>query len=506
MVDNVEKLGIARHFRDEIRSGDEEIYLDIYTRAMAFRLLRMNGYDISSDALFETAEEDALSNFMGGHAKSMRTVLELCKASRILTSSNELGLEKLHSWSSQFLKQKLSDGAILMDGLHKDISDEVDYELKFPHYSNLERLYHRRNIERYNPCDYQILKTSYSASKKTILDFAAEDFKLCQSVQRKELEHLERWVKENRLDQLNFARQKLSYCYFSAAATLFSLDLSDARMAWAKNGVLTTVVDDFYDIGGSREELLNLIELVERWDGNTASDCCSKQVEIIFSVLYSTINEIGANAFAYQGRNVTHHLVEIWLALIKSMMRETEWLLDKFEPTLDEYMTNSYVSFALGPIVLPTLYLVGPKLPENVVRDPEYHELFKLMSTCGRLLNDLQGFKREANEGKLNSVSLRMLHDHNITMEEATTEMTSLVDTNRRELLRMVLQTKGSIVPRACKDLFWNMCRVLHLFYMRNDGFTSPKEMVTLYLKTVEGDVVGDHGGCANVAQSMFFR
>lgn len=73
-----------------------------------------------------------------------------------------------------------------------------------------------------------------------------------------------RWVKENRLDQLKFARQKLTYCYFSAAATLFSPDLSDARMSWAKNGVLTTVVDDFYDIGGSREELVNLIQLVEK--------------------------------------------------------------------------------------------------------------------------------------------------------------------------------------------------------------------------------------------------
>lgn len=75
---------------------------------------------------------------------------------------------------------------------------------------------------------------------------------------------IHRWIKENRLDQLKFARQKLTYCYFSAAATLFSQDLSDARMSWAKNGVLTTVVDDFFDIGGSREELINLIQLVEK--------------------------------------------------------------------------------------------------------------------------------------------------------------------------------------------------------------------------------------------------
>ena len=74
-----------------------------------------------------------------------------------------------------------------------------------------------------------------------------------------------RWVVEKRLDKLKFARQKQTYCYFSVAATLFSPELSDARMSWAKNAVLTTIVDDFYDLGGSEEELLNLIELLERY-------------------------------------------------------------------------------------------------------------------------------------------------------------------------------------------------------------------------------------------------
>ena len=76
-------------------------------------------------------------------------------------------------------------------------------------------------------------------------------------------------MKENRLDQLQFARQKLTYCYLSAAATIFPPELSDARISWAKNGVLTTVVDDFFDIGGSKEELENLITLVEKYNSQT---------------------------------------------------------------------------------------------------------------------------------------------------------------------------------------------------------------------------------------------
>lgn len=75
------------------------------------------------------------------------------------------------------------------------------------------------------------------------------------------------------------------------------------------------------------------------------------------------------------------------------MLREAEWLRNKSVPSLDEYMTNGYVSFALGPIVLPVVYLVGPKLSEEVARSPELHNLYKLLSTFGRLLNDIQSFK-----------------------------------------------------------------------------------------------------------------
>lgn len=147
-------------------------------------------------------------------------------------------------------------------------------------------------------------------------------------------------MKDNRLDQLEFARQKQTYCYFSAAATLFSPQMSDARICWAKNSILTTVVDDFFDIGGSREELHDLISLVEkfvlfpvfdlvlycylkgsqekfpfaidnRWDANWEKKTHSEQVKIIFSALFDTINELGTKASALQKRTVTHHLVEI---------------------------------------------------------------------------------------------------------------------------------------------------------------------------------------------------
>ncbi|XP_044468247.1 ent-kaurene synthase, chloroplastic isoform X3 [Mangifera indica] len=485
LVESLQSLGIDHHFKNEIRGvmdetyrywlqGEGEILLDPATCAMAFRLLRFNGYDISSDPLAKFTE-DQFFNSLGGCLKGIRAVLELYKASQVIIYPDEFLLEKQNLWSRQFLEQELSRGSIHSDRLGKQFSKQVEYQLKFPYHSQLERLAHRRNTENYSVDDISILKTSYrflNISNEYIQQLAVDDFNICQSIHQEELKNLERWVAQYRLDKLKFARQKLPYCYFSGAATLFSPELSDARISWAKNGVLTTVVDDFFDVGGSIDELENLVQLVKKWNVEEGMDYCSEAVKIIFSAIHSYICEVGEKAFMWQGRDVTSHVVEIWLNLLKSMLKEAEWCRNKSVPSLDEYMENAYVSFALGPIVLPAVYLVGPKLPEESVKHPEIHNLYKLMSTSGRLLNDIRGFKRESKQGKLNAVSLHMINS-DITEEEAMQKLRSLIDSNRRELLRLVLQEKGSIIPRAVKDLFWKMSKVLHLFYMKNDGFTS---------------------------------
>ncbi|XVF77771.1 hypothetical protein PTKIN_Ptkin14bG0073500 [Pterospermum kingtungense] len=277
MVETIESLGIGQHFRKEITSvldetyrcwlqGEEEIFLDPATCALAFRLLRVNGYDVSSEPLNGFAEEHFF-NSLGGYLKDLDAPLELFRASQMIIHPYDQVLEKHKSWTSHFLKEELSN-RLTCANKHKEhiILQKVNDALEFPHYASLERLVHRRNIANYAVDDIRILKTSYRSSSfgnKDFLRLAVEDFNACQSIYREELQQLERWVQEKRLDKLKFARQKLAYCYFSAAATICSPELSDARITWAKNGVLTTVVDDFFDVGGSEDELLNLIHLVE---------------------------------------------------------------------------------------------------------------------------------------------------------------------------------------------------------------------------------------------------
>ncbi|XP_059284560.1 ent-13-epi-manoyl oxide synthase KSL2, chloroplastic isoform X4 [Lycium ferocissimum] len=431
MVDNLNKLGICRHFAEEIQNVLDETY---------------RGRKKSSQML-------PLVPWHSGYCADMDIMSPLS------------------------LRQRLSGEFYPPNRFTRRIHEQVYDVLKFPSHANIQRVANRRNIEHCDVDNTRVLKTSYCSSNfgnKDFLTLAVEDFNFCQSIHRKELKQLERWVIQNRLDKLSFAREKSAYCYFSAAATIFQPELSDARLSWAKNGVLTTVIDDFFDIGGSMEELNNLVQLFKKWDVDVSTDCCSEKVGIIFSALHSTIREIGDKTFKWQARNVTRHITDIWLNLLNAMLREAEWARDMSVPTLDEYMANGYVSFAIGPIVLPALYFIGPKLPDDVVQHPEYHSLFKLMSTCGRLLNDIRSFERESKDGKLNAVTLSVIHGNgSISEEAAIEELSHRVEMQRRELLKLVLQGKGSVVPRACKDLFWKMSKVLHQFYVKDDGFSS---------------------------------
>ena len=87
--------------------------------------------------------------------------------------------------------------------------------------------------------------------------------------------------------------------------------------------------------------------------------------------------------------------------------------------------------------------------------------------------------QREGSEGKLNSVSLLVLHSGgSMSLEAAKNAIQKSIVASRRDLLRMVLK-EGTAVPRACKELFWKMCKKVPLFYSQTDEFSSPGEMVS---------------------------
>ncbi|XP_054814454.1 ent-kaur-16-ene synthase, chloroplastic-like [Prosopis cineraria] len=293
LVDCLEKLGIDRHFQHEIQSvldeiyrlwqqEDDDIFLEPVTYAMAFRLLRLHGYDISSEEMNHFSE-DKFCNTLQGYLKDVGAILELHKSSQIVLHSNDSVLEEQSFWTGKFLEEYLSSSS---DNAHKPfhkIDHEIRYAVRFPYHTSLDRILNRTSIENYKVDEKRILKTSYShldlATSKNMLELAVQDFNHGLSMYQKDLQQFNKWFMESGLDKLHFAvsKTKLGYSFMTAAGGHSWSELNEARLAWAKNGLLVYVADDLYDVWGSQEEQIHLLGLMEKWDVDVSKEDVLRQ-------------------------------------------------------------------------------------------------------------------------------------------------------------------------------------------------------------------------------------
>ncbi|KAI4323262.1 hypothetical protein L6164_022882 [Bauhinia variegata] len=423
LVDNLERMGIDHHFKEEIKRvmddtyrlwvEGEEILLEPATCAMAFRLLRLHGYDVYSDALSQYSE-DKFSNSLQGYLKDLDAVLELFKASQIVIYSDEEAstLEELNFWTRHVLQKELSSSPKHADMPSNQVSLEVNHALLFPYYAKFDRLYYRRSIELYKVDCRKISKASYSSPNlvnKVFLKLAAEDYNISQLRHRKEFEEYNRWILEYRIDKLGSPKNKMIYSYLTAASKIVLPELSDARLSWVKNGCLTIVVDDFFDLWASEDDMTKIMQLLEKWNVDVSTEYCSQRIEILFLAIKNVICDTADKAF----------------------------------------------KLGCGA---SCPYLVGPKLPKETIESAEYNRLYELTSIIGRFLNDIAGFKGSGA----------------VPLDNIIEEIKGNIKQKTSELLRLVLQEKGSVVPRICKDMFWGMSKSLHVVYM-DHGMNSPE-------------------------------
>ncbi|KAK3154421.1 hypothetical protein QOZ80_2BG0190310 [Eleusine coracana subsp. coracana] len=314
----------------------------------------------------------------------------------------------------------------------------------------MEPLEHKGSIESFINQSIRMQKSAYLACHKTedILAMAIRHFHSSQSFYQEEHKCIKSWVEEVRLAQLQFARRTPLTIWIFMASIVFPLESCEARLAWIKCCLLVIVIDDFFEGGGSTEEIDNLFALIEKWEAHEEIVFCSKHVEILFCSIYYTSSKIGEKATVVQNRPVISHIAELWLNYLRANMTEVKWTRTMCVPILEEYMSAAEVT-----------------------------------STCCRLLNDLHTYKKESDQGYVNSV---LIHAHRYggssatsltAIEAAEKEIKNAIVASERELLRLVLKEGGSI-PRQCKDIFWNTYKVSYLFYLEGDGFCSMQKLV----------------------------
>ncbi|XP_059315896.1 cis-abienol synthase, chloroplastic-like, partial [Lycium ferocissimum] len=477
LVDTLQSLGVLvdRHFKIEIRKvldeiyrlwqkKTEEIFSNVSHCAMAFRLLRMSNYDVSSEELVEFVDEGHFFS-ISGKITSHVDILELHKASQLAIHEKDHILDTISNWTGTFMEQKLLNN----DFIDRMSKKEVELALR-KFYATYDRVENRRYIEAYEVNNFKILKGAYRSpniNNRDFLGFSVHNFNLCQAEHQQELQQLKRWFDDRKLEQVGLSQHYLYTTYFLIAALLFEPKFSDARLACAKSSMLATLVDDFFDGYVCEDELLNIFELVERY--------C-----FLFFLFY----HISTNPLL----DPNHMSLVQWLDLLKNMLIELDWWRSQTTPSIEEYLSVASVTISVRCVVLTTQYFVGPKLSKDVLQSCEMSALCNCTMMVGRLLNDLQSYKREETErSPKNIVSILITRSEGtISEEEAIKQIEEMLESKRRELLGMVLtQQKGSQLPQVCKDVFWKTSKLSYFTYSDRGEFRSTGEILKNHIKDV---------------------
>ncbi|MCD9559422.1 synthase [Datura stramonium] len=427
-------------------SLDEEIFSNVANCAMAFRLLRMSNYEVSSEEIAEFADEEHFFARSGKFTSDVG-IIELHKASQLAIHEKDHILDKINNWTAIFMQKKLLNNDFL------DINSKKEVELalrKF--YITYDRVENRRYIESCEENNFKMLKAAY------------------------------RWFEDCRLGDIGFSEQYIYTSSLIGVSVIFEPEFSDARLIYAKYVILLTLADDLFDGFSSKDELLNIIELVERWDEYTSVGYHSERNEVIFLAIYNTVEELAAKAEIYQGRSVKDQLINLWLDGLKCMLIEVDWWTSKRTPSTEEYLSATCITFGTVCIVLTAQYFLGIKLPKSLIEGAEMNGLCECTGIVCRLLNDLITYKREGGERTMNLIVTLMAQSHGtITEQEAVRQIKEIVESNRRQSLGMVLQSnnKGSslLLPQVCKDLFLKTTKAVYFFYSDHDEFRSPKQV-----------------------------
>ncbi|XP_028755289.1 ent-kaurene synthase-like 3 [Neltuma alba] len=116
------------------------------------------------------------------------------------------------------------------------------------------------------------------------------------------------------------------------------------------------------------------------------------------------------------------------------------------------------------------MYLIGPKLPQAVAESSECNYVLDVLGLHGRYLNDVNGYQREKEQGKLvNSVGLRLISGSEEEEEEMKKKIKKKGEEKRKELLRLMVKKGGIIASTDVREVFWKMCRTLEVIYGKDD-------------------------------------
>ncbi|CAL9050432.1 unnamed protein product [Musa banksii] len=469
LIDHLQQLGVAYHFKADIKDAlwtiygsMEEVNMllkdNLHATALMFRLLREHGFAVSEGVFNRFMDE--MGNLKANLRHQTEGLVSLYEASH-LAKEGEHVLEEAINFTTKQLKS-------LMEGsLEPHLREHVTHALELPLNWRMPRLQSRWFIE---ACQRD------ANINPVLLELAKLDFNRVQSIQQRELREVSSWWSNLGLAQrLPFSRDRLMESYFWTVGWAFEPQFARFREAQTQAICLITIIDDVYDVYGAMDELELFTDAVDRWDVN-AMDKFPEYMKICFLALFNTTNVTAYNVMKEKGLDIIPHLKKAWADLCKAYMVEARWYHQGYTPNLEEYLENALVSIA-GPLALTLAYCTSDDVTREALED--FHscpEIARRSFMILRLCDDLCTSKDELERGDVPKSIQCYMHESGLSESAARYHIRRLVRENWR-----AINGDRSFTSRSeenIKIMIINAPRMAQCMYQYGDGHGKPGQVI----------------------------
>ncbi|KAK9091098.1 hypothetical protein Sjap_024275 [Stephania japonica] len=482
LIDALQRLGVAYHFETEIEEAlgqmfDGEIIQsflqkkNLHDVALCFRLLRQQGYNVLTDIFAKFKDDNG--KFESSLLVDVKGMLSLYDATHIRFHGENVLEEALIFTTTNLTSIMKSSPSFTCSPLGR----QVQHSLEQPIYRGVPRLEARWYISLYQENNEM---WSDSVSK-----LAKIDFKLVQTLHRQELSDISRWWKELEFaSKLSFVRDRIVECYFWSVGVYFEPSYSLARVFLAKVTILTSIVDDIFDVYGTIEELKLFTDALERWDASCINQLPG-YMKIFFQAIldeYEKMEEVmNKEGCPYH----VHYAKEVMKDLARSYLVEAKWYSEGHVPKLDEYLRNGLISSAY--YILPVSSLVGMG---RIISKEDFEwmmsapKLLRAASIMSRLYNDVCSHQFEQERGHVASAVECYMEEFGASKQETYREIHKMIEEAGKDVNEGCSNRSTTIPPRPLLIRILNFVRMLYLIYKYGDDTYTHSE--TRLKETVE--------------------
>ncbi|CAL1373213.1 unnamed protein product [Linum trigynum] len=482
LIDAIQRLGVGYHFKEEIEKAIENVHalggesfidtykhIDLHHAALWFRLLRQQGFGVSSDVFRKFKDHEG--KFKESLAFDGQGLLSLYEAAHVAIHGEDI-LDEALSFSTKNLKLIVQD--------HKTSSSfkkQVEFSLALPMWKCVPRTLARHCIQVYSELDEQA-----SHDETVTLKFAKLDFNVVQRVHQEELHELTMWwASLETKKRFPYARDRLVECYFWINTVYPEPKHRVGRIILTKCGAVLTLLDDFYDNFGDYEQLKILTEAIQRMDISALEelpDIMKEAYRVVIVNLFEEMEQAISGTGPTYGIDYCKQEVRTSRIVCGSLLAEARWRSDCHVPSLEEYLKHANITSSYF-FVCPSAYLgIGPEVATREAFEwvtSKTNKMVMASASICRVQNDIMSYPFEQERLHVASAVQCYVKEHGVSDEEATQVLLGRIADAWKDMTEVMCCQKPTPFPTALLSPVINFARSISVIYLKADAFTYPQ-------------------------------